>query len=551
MPSNSSEQGTSLPYRAWSICCIAKTRELFERHFHRALREAAAHGINRLELLDYYIPWVNYGITYRAFPKLTTCDTLYTGDGHVPKRASWSKVKDLDYPQAAPYIKDTFRKVKDAGLALNVWYHTGRDVPPELFRLYPEYASVDSGFLYEFEKQCLAEFFELYPEVDGLVVTSIHETASILEQEGATQRRDRLAGLYQAIHDTCRKAGKDFILRDFIVKQSDFEDFQNVLDKLPDDVIVMTKEILADWCFTHQELNPLLVKYRDRRLVIEFDLYGEYQGRSELPYPDPDYFYKALRQMLPYGIEGAVGRLVHEFDRDTEFPTIFDSCNAINVDAFSRTLNNVGPTLESLGEWAHTMYTDPGLKLWVPWITRRFGKESVVDVLPILRACSDLLTRTMNVCGFNLQWNSRLLSPAIQRGGFNRRRFDPIHPEGVLETWIRNEPLAMDLMRTEKDDLVADTRAWLERTRRVAAGRDSDAMNMLVRSMENLHWVAQASRSISLLYAGGLLAPDSADTEALRKDADTLANHMESARDATFYWKLPATLREWVSRDWC
>lgn len=542
-----------LPYRAWSLCCYTGSRELFERHFSRALSEAPKYDINRLELLDYYIPWVNFGIAYRAFPKLQDNPTLYTYKERGVCWSPWPHVRDLCYADAPAYIKDVFRRVKRAGLKLNVWYHVGRDIPCEVRRDYPEYCDMGTGFVYQFEAHCLAEFFATYPEVDGLVVTSIHETDSILGRAGDADRRERLFRLYTAIYAACRKAGKEMILRDFIVKKADYDDFTAVLDRLPCDIIVMTKEILADWCFIRQEKNPYISRYRGRRLVVEFDLYGEYQGRTDIPYADPEYFYKSIRDLLPFHIEGAVGRIVHDYERESQFPTIFDSLNAINVSAFSRTLVHVGPTLESLGEWAPTMYSDPGLTLWLPWAVERFGTAAAPDAVTILRQCVDLVYGTLTVCGFNEQFNSRFIGSNIHAGGWNRRRFDPIHPEGIFENWVQREPLALAMIRSEKDDLTARTDRLERRTKLLVQDIGAaESVATLVKAVENLNLTAHASRAIALLYALGVQTGGDVETQLKTESqgALRLADELAARRGENFYFNLSQTLRDWAELGW-
>ena len=532
----------SFSYRAWSIC-VMNDRKCFERHINRALREASKYRINRLELHDYVVPWVNFGIHYRDFPRLQEASGIYE-----KAAAGSASSPPLDFDNSKKWMKDLFRRIKSKGLKLNIWYHVGRDVPPGLSELYPEYQDVDTGFAYDFEQKCLTEFFELYPEVDGITVTSLHETDSILWRKGKASRRERLVKLYRSIHSACRKAGKDFILRGFIVKQKDYQDFNAVLDELPRDIIVMSKEVLADWCHIHQGKDPFLQHFARRRLVVEFDLYGEYQGRTALPYTDPEYYWHCLRDLAPLGIEGAVGRIVHDQDRKTEYPTIFDSFNEVNVAAFSNTLCDAGATIDSLGEWSHSMDTDVGMKLWAPWARKRFGGHAAPDAIAILRKCPDLVERTLSICGFHAQSHSGLMSLSdVWQGGYMRQRFDPIHPEGVLENWIRSEPMALSLIKSDKDDLVRSVRASLKQATRLSERHSSRGTADLARAMATFCIIAEASRTIALVYALGLIRP-SMDPELRRErnKARRLARSIEAERGPQFHFCLSRILREWA-----
>ncbi len=518
-------------------------RKLFETHINRALKEAHKYHVNRLELHDYVVPWVNYGIHYRDFPRLQKSAGIYeeTAVGSRPSQG-------LDFDSSKQWMKSLFRKVKAKGLKLNIWYHVGRDVPPGLAELYPEYQDVDTGFVYGFEKKCLAEFFELYPEVDGITVTSLHETDSILSRKGRSSRKERLVRLYKSIHSACKKAGKDFILRSFIVRHQDYLDFNAVLDALPKDIIVMSKEAFADWCHIRQAKDPFLHRLARRRLVVEFDLYGEYQGRTAIPYTDPEYYWRSVRELAPLGVEGAVGRLVHDHGRKTEHATIFDSFNEVNVAAFSNTLHDTGATIESLGEWSHSMDSDVGMKLWLPWATKRFGRPAAPGAIAILRNCPDLVERTFSICGFFAQDHSSIMGLSdVSKAGYMRQRFDPIHPEGILEDWIRSEPMALALIKSDKDDLVGSVRALLKQATQLSEVHGTEGTRGLVDAMETFDLIADASRSVALIYALGVLrSSHGPELERERRKALRLARKMESRRCAEFHFGLPGILRAWA-----
>ena len=524
----------SFAYRAWAMCAITKTRELFERHFYRMVKEAPTYHINRVELHDYYIPWVNFGITYRDYPKMQEF-------GQIPAH----RVQSLDQSteESRAYMKQIFQHVKNAGLKVNLWYHVGRDVPPGLAEAYPEYTDVDTGFVYQFEENCLDEFFDRYPEVDAITVTSLHETDSVLGRPGKMSRKERLLALYNAIYRACRKHNREFVLRDFIVKKEDFDDFAAILDQLPRDIIIMTKEVLADWSFVREEMNPFIPKYSNRRLVIEMDTYGEYYGRSDIPYCDPAYYYKCIRQFLPFGIEGATGRIVHDGPRQSQFGTIFDSLNEINAVTFANTLYDVGPTMDSLGRWAGTMLSDPGHRLWQAWTQKRFGKDAAPYVVAILRHTPEMIQATTSTCDFGGQMKRDVYGPEV----WTRRTATPsVHPQGVLHDWVRREPSALAMIQAEKDDLVTLSANLRDRARALAAQFKHPGLADLVKGMENLDMVARASRVTALIHALGLIDKSNSRLPELAEESIQLADQIASHRGETFHFELPRKLREWA-----
>lgn len=192
------------------------------------------------------------------------------------------------------------QKVKDQGLELNCWYHVFRYAPEALASAYPEVGDVYKDFVWNFIAASLDEFFHLVPEVDRLTLTSLRETPSIMQSGGSMGREERLLKLYTTIYDVCKTHGKGQVIRDFIVRVEDLTSFLRTMDALPDDVVIMTKEVLADWTHLNLPLTPYLGKYRGRNLVVEMDVYGEYTGRLDTPCCTPEYIHGVVRGFLPF-----------------------------------------------------------------------------------------------------------------------------------------------------------------------------------------------------------------------------------------------------------
>lgn len=382
------------PYRTWSISSW-QNWELQERTVRRALTEAPRHQISCIEIQDYVShPCWDAPTTFRSFPKLAQADKLTYSD-----RKAGAGLSRSDRLEIARRLKDDAKRVRDAGYELQVWYHCLRDRPKEAFEWYPELKDADGEALYRYLRESLEDMFEFFPEISGLTVTSLHETTSLLHFGGKTSQADRMYRLYSMLAETCAAAGRRLILRDFIVRKDEFDDFIKVIDRLPNDVIIQTKDVLADWSAHEKPINPYLFRYlrQPKKLVVEFELANNYTGEIDLPWSDPEQIWRHIRTLGELGGYGAVGRVLNASNIVPQ--TIFDSPNEVNVWAFSRTLLDPGRMLtQSADAWWHD-YDHMDLSIWTDWAKLRFGDQAASEVIHVLAQTPQMVAMTLNMCG--------------------------------------------------------------------------------------------------------------------------------------------------------
>ena len=385
------------PYRGWSICLQSNDRDLEERYVKAADARAAKYGINTLEMHDYVMPGgiVEALVQFDSFPKLNKYEYL-TYDGVKAPKAQ--KKDDLK----------RFRKMislSDTSLKINAWYHVMRDLPEEIIKEYPEITDLNSGFLWKYIDYTLTEFFRRVPEVDRLTLISLHETPSILKNTGNLSREETLLKLYMTIYDACRRAGKELIIRDFIVSYQDYQTFWNILDKIPPDVYVMTKSISADWSHLDMGINPIMNRYKNRKLIVEFDLYGEWSGRGDFPVCYPEDIYRHIREMKALNAVGGMGRLIHDERPGSElpFPTIFESPVGVNAYTFAKALSEPIPWLgETAPKWDEDLEAIDK-KYWMIWARERYGDKPAVPVVRALERTSDINKLTFDLAGISFR----------------------------------------------------------------------------------------------------------------------------------------------------
>jgi hypothetical protein len=278
-------------------------------------------------------------------------------------------------------------------------------MPEELIQQYPGIQDVNSGFIWEYVDAVFTEFFANVPEVDRITLISLHETPSILKNTGNMSREECLLKLYMTIYDACRRAGKELIIRDFIDTYEDYQTFWRILDKVPPDVYVMTKNVSGDWSHMDLATNPMMNRYKDRKLIVEFDLYGEWSGRGDMPACYPEYIYRQVREMKSLNAVGAMGRLVHETRPESElpFPTIFESPVGVNAYAYAKALSEPLPWLGETDRKWHDNIEAINKKYWMMWARDRYNEKAAVPVVRALERTDQVNGLTFDLAGVSFR----------------------------------------------------------------------------------------------------------------------------------------------------
>jgi hypothetical protein len=444
-------------YRCWSMSTFHNL-PLLEATLDRALAEAPRHNINVIEIKDYCGSWIDLPDKFEKYPKLAAADTLTIQNAALTRRQRFER---------AATLKRLAKKVKAAGLELQVWYHCFGHWAKEITQLYPQLADASSQELYDFLAQTVRDGLDYYDEIDGITITSLNETPSILYFSGETSLADRLERLYRVFVDVCAERKKRLIFRDFIVKKSEFDLFDQVMHRLPDWVWVETKDIVADWGGEEKPLNPLIPRYANYKkpLLVEFELSNNYAGEMEIPWCHPEYLWRRIRLMAEMGLKGGIGRLVNtDHVVDT---TIFDTPNDIMVWAFSRFMVDPGRLLRrDSDEWDRS-YDQFDMSLWRNWADEKFGSAAAPAVITLLRRTPMLMDLTINHCGSHLLVGRFNMPDTAE----NRKKFAPqlTHPYRSIPYALRAIRLAGgDLARTEKAEamrLVLEGLAQIEQLR--------------------------------------------------------------------------------------
>lgn len=439
-PGNDSVLKFIFPYRAWSIAIDAKQLDVEETYFTAAVAKAPEYKINTIEFHDNVLEAgiIESLVEYDSFSVLKNKAALTYGKDTITKG------------QRQAYrnrFQTMLAKAKQNNIAINVWYHVLRDIPEEVQKEYPQINDIETGFIWTYISSTLAEFFKEFPSVNRLTLISLHETPSILKKTGKYSREEILSKLYMTIYNACKQHNKELIIRDFIVDSNDYATFWNILEDLPKDIFIMTKSVLADWSHLNLAINPYMHLYKGRKLIVEFDLYGEWSGRGDFPVCYPDDIIRHLRESKAVDAIGAVGRLIHDTRpaSDLPFKTIFDSPLDINCFVFSKYLSEPMPWLgQTHAKWHEDMEAI-NKSTWMIWANERYGKAASVAVVRALERTAEINSLTFNIAGLSTRYY--VWYPTFFK-------MHPPNSSKVVDTWnvfrTQLEAVGIDYLKDEK-----------------------------------------------------------------------------------------------------
>jgi len=322
-------------------------------------------------------------------------------------------IDDIDDAVKAELIRDVAVEAHQYGLKVYVWAHelTGN----AYFVCYDP----DDSY-WERRKNKYKEALTKIPEIDGIVLMygssdpdPWHAQCSCLFSSfDCNSIGNKPVFISDVILDKVYEAvveemGRDLIFRTFIHFPNEEETILQALsinDKA--DFTVMSKGVPQDW----QPYHPHNVQFGNsdgRNHVAEFDLAGEYWGRSVIPFALPEYLQYRLSYQYGKGSNGAFGRI----ERGSYYA--FGTPNEINLYAFTKLLKNVNYPVENI---------------WKEWVEKRYGlkpgSEGSSLVISALKRTFDIGRKMYYVKGFLIEKGSDIPEDGKPGSVLSRKKFD-------------------------------------------------------------------------------------------------------------------------------
>jgi len=267
-------------------------------------------------------------------------------------------------PGKAELLRDVATEAHEAGLDVYVWAHELSNVPPVLC-----FDPADP--VWEQRRQAYRDALLAVPEIDGVVLMfgsaspepwyalclcqyclDLPPTGNPILDALHCDPVQRSHLLMDVVRDVVvGEFGGKLIFRTFIHAPYEQDWLVEAINSYTQaDIVPMSKDVPQDW----EPYYPHNVHFGNvgpRDQVAEFDLAGEYWGRSVIPFALPDYLRYRLGYQFSQGSDGAFGRI----ERGSAH--IFGTPNEVNLYAFSRLVEDPDASTDLIWrEWVEYFY---------------------------------------------------------------------------------------------------------------------------------------------------------------------------------------------------
>jgi hypothetical protein len=213
--------------------------------------------------------------------------------------------------------------------------------------------NMDDPAVMEYVRNRYDRLLDKVPGAAGIVLT-LHESNNKIFRNSEVQSKlsvpDRIYAMSKLVYDVAKKHNKGLILRNFFYEPQEMDYFQQAINRLPDDVITMSKDTTHEF-HPFYPADPMHGKMGKKRQIVELDTGVEKAWGSQGPYAQVDYIRRYVQRAREKGLVGAVGR-AHFWGEDG-----FQESHEINLYAFSRFMKDPDLAPDAVfQDWAKIHY---------------------------------------------------------------------------------------------------------------------------------------------------------------------------------------------------
>jgi len=376
-------------------------------------------------------------------------------------------------------LRELAKQGHNLGLRVWIWIHElEHDVPARY--LTDDVVHLDRPGFWEWLASKYEKLFNDYPEFDGIILT-FHETEHKIFRDNEVRSElsmpERFAKMINTIDDVCAKYNKDFVVRSFLYEPKELRWFSEGLKLVHPRVMLQSKCVPHDWqpFYPH---NPIIGKFPERKLIVEFDCSSEFTGKNRIPYTSPEYFeYRWRYDLSQTGVVGYNARIDHD-----GFDALYTP-NNINIYTLYRLTEN------------NQIKADD---IWKEWTTKHYGEKAAPFTEKALRLSFDIVNKSFFVLEFWITNHSKLPSYGYANGHISSR---------TIAKWKQNEPKyqqlekqlnnpdaeLLEMILSEKDEAIAladEALFYLNRAKPFLTGEQYD----------DLYWRLDLLRRVATVW---------------------------------------------------
>ena len=333
-----------------------------------ARAEAPGFGMNGWQFHEFNLPKLeeairrapSYGVNFLIFSHelFRSVEGFLASDDHADPANLSPHARSLrrgEYFRIIPGWKTDLRQLGDlatrTGLPYYLWVHEFDDLPLRLLK--QGRVDMDNPQLYTYLQQRYDRLLDAMPGTAGFVLT-LHESdlkvfrhADVATSADVPERIHRVARL---LYDVLKRRGKQLIVRNFFYEPLEMQQFKQGVDRLPDDVIVMSKDTTHEF-HPFYPWDPLHGQTGKKRQVIETDLGVEKAWSWRGAYAQVDYVRRVALRARDKQVAGMVGRARLMWEQP------FADMHEVNLYAFAKFAREPDLTNDQvLREWAARRY---------------------------------------------------------------------------------------------------------------------------------------------------------------------------------------------------
>jgi hypothetical protein len=417
-------------------------------------------------------------------------------------------------------------------------------VSAEFFEAYPEARVVNSGLLWEYLEKRTEAVFRKNPNLDR-IESFLWESWLLNDQHyfrgmgggydewwkypRSHEPVEYLIEMISAFVRGARTAGKEYAQKGFPHQRWQEDILVEAISRVPLDLPLRTSTQMQFGDFNPMNPAPRLVRANlPRPLTMYCDCFGEYLGRSQVPYCHPE----VLQQRLQWALEtnaslDAVRGRINFADGWNRAKTthIFGTVNEINIVALSRLCQDPYASVADI---------------WQDWATERYGKAAAEPVIRALRRSVPIVRGAMLLYGVTLPRHSEIPSfDGIEFSIRSKAHVAPrVWPEYIEENAILRKladaPDAYvldEVLRPQENALrlAAESVADIESARKSLSTENYAALKDQFEFTERF---CRIYRNMMELFVRVRMAPDDAPSgndEAINRAAAELKKHADYA----------------------
>jgi hypothetical protein len=417
------------------------------------------------------------------------------------------------------------------GMQVSIWIHELNDIPDE-FLLKPDAGKLKPGEIvcnYGFtgtEKIVLNIndpklwalldtrydyiLTKLIPDVDVLVLT-------VTETQVHATNPELFVPLVRFLDDKCRKHGKQFQVRTFVWHPEDLNNLMTTIQKLPQDVMVMSKCVPQDWHL--RSINsPELGQVGNHGQIEEWDVEGEYFGLNKLV----NCMSGLLQRQFDYGMSQGIKGICVRVDRSNQ--SVLHQPSEANMWALGLLASGRATTLE---------------QVWKTWATNRYGSDAGLAVIPALVHTTEVVQEALYIENFSFDDPRHPPGPAGEKDPFQH----PANPQFWSDRYqllhdqlVKGDPAIIVQVESNKQaaiQMASNAVAILEGVRPLLKPADYAQLRKgLLANQVQLAWRAP----MHLAYLRHRLLVNTSDpvkraelTAAIHKDIEAMRSAVKSA----------------------